>query len=74
MRTIDQAEVESKRIEIANQMAELGRRLERSIDDDLVVWVIQGALGCAHRPLRHHPSYAISGFALPPEAKQLVLD
>lgn len=51
----------------------LGTRLSRGDDSELVVWVIPGALGCAHRPLRHHPKFGGSRLDLPPEATDAVV-
>ncbi len=51
----------------------LGSRMERGDVSELVVWVIPGALACAHRPLRHHHEYGGSRRDLPPEATGAVV-
>jgi hypothetical protein len=60
--------------EVAAKMNELGRRHEAGNDIEIVVWVIPGALACAHRPLRHHPTYGGSGASVSATAKPLLLD
>ena len=66
--------VDEKRLEIAQQMANLGRKLEAGVDSELLLWVIRDKLACAHRPLRHHPAYGGSGASIPSSAKPLVVD
>lgn len=60
---------------IRAQMAALGRRLDEGESSEQVVWVIPNALGCVHRPLRHHPVFGRDkkGRYLPPEASGQVL-
>jgi hypothetical protein len=60
---------------IRAQMAALGRCLDDGDLSEWVVWVIPGALGCVHRPLRHHPVFGRDkkGRYLPPEASDQVL-
>lgn len=61
---------------IRAQMAALGKRLDDGDLSECVVWVIPGALGCLHRPLRHHPVVGRDkkGRNLPPEASGQVLE
>jgi len=59
--------------EIRVALRALGSRMERGDVSELVVWVIPGALGCAHRPLRHHPEYGGSRRDLPSEATRAVV-
>ena len=69
---VDEAAVEAKRIEIRNAMRRLGDRIASGDDSELLYWVIDGALACAHRPLRYHSRYAGSRVRLPAEALALV--
>ena len=57
-------------------MAALGRHLDDGDLSEWVVWVIPGALGCVHRPLRHHPIFGRykKGRHLPSEASGHVLE
>lgn len=58
---------------IAYDLSVLGRRLESGDESELVIWVIPGALACAHRPLRHHRLYGGSGRNIAAEAAPLVV-
>ena len=65
--------IEEKRIEIVKELKILRRRLESDDNSQLLVWIIPGALACAHPP-RHHPLYGGSGLPIPSAATPLVLD
>jgi len=65
---VDEAALEAKRIEIRDAMRRIGERIASDDDSELVYWVIDGTLACAHRPLRYHPRYAGSRVRLPAEA------
>jgi len=54
--------------ELQRDLAQLGKRLCAGDRSQLIVWVIPGALACAHRPLRYHPKFGGSGRKLPAEA------
>jgi hypothetical protein len=69
---VDEAAVEAKRTNIRDAMRRLGDRIASGDDSELLYWVIDGALACAHRPLRYHPRYAGSRVRLPAEALALV--
>lgn len=58
------------------RLAHLGERLDNGDESELVVWVIPGTFGCAHRPLRHHIMFGREkkGRNLPPEATSHVLE
>ena len=64
--------INSKTQEIKHAMAALGRRLEQGDESQLLHWVIDGKLACAHHPLRHRPQYGGSGRNLTPSATDLV--
>lgn len=64
--------VDRKTQEIKHAMATLGRKLEQGDESQLLHWVIDGELACAHRPLRHHPLYGGSGKNLTASATDLV--
>lgn len=64
----------AKRAEIAASMNALGRRHEAGDDIEILVWIIPGALACAHRPLRYHPTYGGSGASISASANSLLLD
>ena len=66
--------IEKETIEVQKAMATLGRRLERGDDSELIHWVIPSELGCAHRPLRHHPQYGGSGANISVSATAVVFD
>ena len=66
--------LEAKRMQIVDQMKELGSHIEEGNDIELLVWIIPRKLACAHRPLRHHPWYGGSGITLPASAKTLLMD
>lgn len=68
----DEAAVEAKRIEIRDGMRRLGDRIASGDDSELLYWVVEGALACAHRSLRYHPRYAGSRVRLPAESLALV--
>jgi len=59
--------------EIRNRLQILGERIDSGDDSDLLVWVIDSQLACAHRPLRHHPEFGGSGRDLPASATKEVL-
>lgn len=63
----------TKTKELQSRLAALGARLQAGDDSELLVWIILGALACAHRPLRKHPIYGKPQFDLPLEAAPLVL-
>lgn len=69
--TIDDI-IDRKAREIKDAMAVLGTRLEQGDESQLLYWVIDGELACAHRPLRHHPLYGGSGKNLTASATDLV--
>lgn len=58
---------------IKTELRQLASKLKRGDDEELLVWVISGAVACAHRPLRYHPEFGGSGRELPPEAASEVL-
>ncbi|MBH0179016.1 MAG: hypothetical protein HP491_14435 [Nitrospira sp.] len=58
---------------IQQAMSDLGRKLKAGDESQLLVWILPGALACAHRPLRHHPKFGGSGRRLPPVAVPLVI-
>ena len=62
----------SKTRELQKELRELGRHLDNGDSSELVVWVIYSVLACAHRPLRHHPTFGGSGRDLPPDAVEEV--
>ena len=64
-RTIPEAR---KAGELCKALKELGDCLSRNYTGNLLVWVIDGRLACAHRPLRYHPLYGGSGRDLSREA------
>ncbi|MEN6349586.1 MAG: hypothetical protein ABFD08_09370 [Syntrophomonas sp.] len=64
--------VDKKTQEIKRAMASLGKRLEQGDESQILHWVIDGRLACAHRPLRHHRLYGGSGKNLAPSAADLV--
>ena len=66
-------DVHSKADELREAMHSLGKRLDVGDDSELLVWVIHGALACAHRPLRHHLRFGGSGRDLPLEATSEVI-
>uniref|UniRef100_Q023G4 Tyrosine specific protein phosphatases domain-containing protein n=1 Tax=Solibacter usitatus (strain Ellin6076) TaxID=234267 RepID=Q023G4_SOLUE len=68
----DEAAIEDKRREIKLAMGALGREIRRGNNDELVYWIIPGALACAHRPLRYHPQYGASRKPLPQDATPLI--
>ena len=57
---VDEAAVEAKRTKIRDAMRGLGDRIASGDDSELLYWVIDDALACAHRPSRYHPRYAAS--------------
>jgi hypothetical protein len=65
---------DTKRLEptIRERLSALRRALAASDDSALVVWVIDGELACAQRPLRDHPKYGGKG-PLPASAKDAVV-
>jgi hypothetical protein len=69
-------EIDQQTRVIKAKMASLGRRLDDGDLSDWVVWVIPGALGCVHSPLRHHPVFGREkrGRHLPVEASGEVLE
>lgn len=67
-------DLEEKRIEIVMSMKALRRRLEAGDDSELLLWILDERLACAHRPLRHHPLYGGSGEPIPRDATRLVLE
>ncbi len=64
--------LQQKANEVRESLRALAERLRQGDDADLVVWVLQDKLACAHRPLRYHPEFGGSGLDLPPEATQAV--
>lgn len=64
MKTIEQ----SKAAAIKNALYALGKRIQCGDDSELLVWVIDGKLAVAHRPLRYHPYFGGSGADLPTQA------
>lgn len=64
---------DNKANQIRAALRTLGSRLDRGDMSELVVWVIPGALACAHRPLRHHHEFGGSRRDLPPEATGAVV-
>jgi hypothetical protein len=60
--------IDDKANELRAELRALGSRLRAGDDRQLLVWVIPGELACAHRPLRHHPVFGVSGRPLPSEA------
>lgn len=67
-------DLNTKRDEIAGRMVALGRRLEVGDESELIHWVLQGSLACAHRPLRHHLHFGGSRLPIPATATSLVRD
>jgi hypothetical protein len=63
-----------KTLDIKRAMSDLGRRLAKNDNSQLLHWVIPEKLACAHRPLRHHPLYGGSGKNLSLSATSLVFD
>jgi hypothetical protein len=65
----------TKRLEgsIREQLRDLGERLQSGDNSNLVVWVLDGALACAQRPLRRHPAFG-GRKPLPLEARDAVID
>ncbi|MGH9427158.1 MAG: hypothetical protein ACRD2L_12750, partial [Terriglobia bacterium] len=63
-------EIEAKTKQLKAELASLGKRLDDGEDSELLVWVISGTFACAHRPLRHHPTFGRErkGRNLPAEA------
>ena len=57
---------------IRAQLRALGESLQAGDDSNLVVWVLEGALACAQRPLRRHPVFG-GRKPLPPEARNAVI-
>jgi hypothetical protein len=66
--------ISSKALEIKRALGSLGNRLSLGDESELVVWVIPGALACAHRPLRYHPKFGGSRRDLPAEATDAVVN
>jgi hypothetical protein len=64
--------VDRERNSIRTAMRDIGASHERGDDSQLVHWVVPTQLGCAQRPLRHHPQYGGSGRNLAAEAAPLV--
>lgn len=58
--------------EIGKGLHNLGVRLQAGDDSNLLLWVIDGQLACAHRACRHHPEFGGSGRDLPETARQAV--
>jgi len=65
--------LKTKATEIGKALQSLGERIRSGDDSDLFIWVIDGQLACAHRPLRHHPEFGGSGQDLPTTATKAVL-
>lgn len=65
--------IRKKANDIRSALQSLGSRLDQGDESELVVWVIPGALACAHRPLRHHREFGGSRLDLPPEATDAVV-
>ncbi|MGH9200811.1 MAG: hypothetical protein ACRD2A_06210 [Vicinamibacterales bacterium] len=65
--------VREKANHVRAQLRALASRLQAGDDSQLVVWVIPGKLGVAHRPLRFHPFFGGSGQSLPTEATPEVI-
>jgi len=70
-----ESNIKAKADLIAARMKTHRRRLESGDNTKLIEWIIPGKLGCAQRPLRHHPRYAGggSGEVLPRELSDLVI-
>ena len=68
--------IDAKTVNLKSALASLGQRLDDGDESEFVVWVIPGAFGCAHRPLRHHKVFGKGkkGRNLPPEATPHVLE
>lgn len=58
---------------IRERLRALGVALESGDDSNLVVWVLEGALACAQRPLRRHREFG-GRKPFPPEARSAVID
>lgn len=65
--------VREKANHVRAELRALARRLRNGDDSRLVVWVIPGELGVAHRPLRFHPVFGGRGKLLPKEATPEVI-
>lgn len=65
--------IHAKANELRSALGSLGKRLDRADESELVVWVIPGALACAHRPLRHHHAFGGSRRDFPVEATDGVI-
>ena len=68
-------DIKGKTADLQGALFDLGKRLDNGEESQLLVWVIPGALACAHRPLRHHPEFGRGhrGRNLPAEAASAVL-
>ena len=64
--------IEAIELRIANDLRQLGNRLEQGDDTQLLVWPIPDRLACAHRPLRHDPAYGGSARNLSSSATPLL--
>lgn len=58
---------------IRTQLRALGESLQAGDDSNLVVWVLEGVLACAQRPLRRHPVFG-GRKPLAPEARNAVIE
>ena len=58
---------------IRAQLRALGESLQAGDDSNLVVWVLEGVLACAQRPLRRHPTFG-GRKPLPPDARNAVIE
>jgi hypothetical protein len=67
--------IDDRRLEgsIRARLFALGESLQSGDDSNLVVWVLDGALACAQRPLRRHPVFG-GRKPLPPEARNAVIE
>jgi len=63
---VDENAVSETRQSIKSDLSELADKLGRGENEEFLVWVIQGVLACAHRPLRYHSEFGGSGHQLPP--------
>lgn len=62
-----------KACELRKSLGCLGKQLNQGDNSRIIVWVIPGALACAHRPLRHHPCFGGSRRDLPEAATSAVV-
>lgn len=57
---------------IRNELEHIRRQLGQGDESEIWIWVIEGRLACAQRPLRDHPRFH-GRSPLPPEARPLVV-